>query len=147
MAYAEELTKKKLKEMGVVNVYWDDETNEWVIHRRWFKNKSKSILVDNYWKGKVNTKIHEQGKDKQYKVITWSYKGKMFSTTLSRIVKAWIKGKVRQGYVVDHRSNDSLSDERTNLREKTIKANNRKRFKDNKGVKCFNQYENTVKRK
>ena len=146
MAYADELTKKKLKEMGIKEVYWDEETQEWVIHRRWYRNTSKTIMDDYYWRGKITTKSHDKGKDKQYKTIVWYYKGKPFSTTISRIVKAWIKGRVRSGYVIDHRNNDSLVDDWKNLREKTIKANNRKRFKDNKGCKCFNQYKNTQKK-
>lgn len=143
--YAEELTKKHLKEMGVIDVYWDEDQELWVIHRRWFRNRSKTKMDDYFFTGKVNNKSHDQGKDKQYRVITWNYKGKVFSSSIARIVKAWVKGRVRAGYVVDHRNNDSLKDDWKNLREKTIKANNRKRFKDNK-CKCFNQYQNTVKK-
>lgn len=111
MAYAEELTKKQLKEMGVVDIYWDELQQLWIIHRRWYRNKSKTIMDDYFLSGKINNKSHDQGKDKQYRVITWSYKGKVFSSSIPRIVKAWIKGRVRAGYVVDHRNNDSLKDE------------------------------------
>ena len=109
--YAEELTKKRLKEMGVIDVYWDEDQELWVIHRRWYRNRSKTKMDDYFFTGKVNNQSHDKGKDKQYRVITWNYKGKAFSSSIARIVKAWVKGRVRAGYVVDHRNNDSLKDD------------------------------------
>ena len=139
--YCRELTKKMLKEMGVVDVYWDEEKNDWIIHRYWYKNSSKTIMVHTYF----DSTLAKSGK-KKYKIVNWSYKGKNFCTTTSRIVKAWIKGRLREGNVIDHRNNDSLNDDLSNLREMTIKGNNRKRFKDHPDCTCFNQYRNTEKK-
>lgn len=140
--YADEITKKELKEMGFIDVKWSNKINNWVLCRYWFKNNSKSKYYHEL-EPKLQVNKLDNGNQKEYWKYVWSYKSITYSTTTSRIVKAWYGRKVPKGKVIDHRNNNSVDNDINNLRVKSIKANNRKRFKDNPGVKCFNQYQNT----
>ena len=96
---------------------------------------------------KINSRVQHHphsGNTKTYLAITWSYKGRCYSTTLNRFLIAWFRRRISQGRVADHIDNISANNDLTNLKSKTIKSNNRKRFKDNPDCKCFNQFQNTV---
>lgn len=140
--YADEITKRELKEMGFIDVKWSNKINNWVLCRYWFKNNSKHKYYHEL-EPKIQVNKLDNGNQKEYWKYVWSYKSITYSTTTSRIVKAWYGRKVPKGKVIDHKNNNSVDNDINNLRVKSIKANNRKRFKDNPGYKCFNQYQNT----
>ena len=85
----------------------------------------------------------KNGNEKKYRTLTWSYKNKAYSATIGRFAMAWKFGSIPDGYVIDHIKNDSLLDNYDNWQPLTIKDNNRKRFEDNPGYTCFNQFKNT----
>ena len=111
--------------------------------RYWHKNNSKRLW--HYYELEPELQVNklDNGNIKEYWKFTWSYKSLSYSTTASRIAKAWHARRVPKGKVIDHKNNKSKENDWKNLRIKSIKANNRKRFKDNPGHKCFNQYKNT----
>lgn len=140
--YCEELTKKQLKEMGFTNVEQDGD--DWIIHRYWYKANSKTVMYDHTIKVSNTPKYHPRsGKTKVYNTITWYYKGRNYSTTLNRFLIAWFRRKIAKGRVADHIDNISTNNKLENLKSTTIKSNIRKRFEDNPDCKCFNQYHNT----
>ena len=141
--YADNITKRELKDMGFVDVKWRDDIDNWVMCRYWHKNNSKRLW--HYYELEPELQVNklDNGNIKEYWKFTWSYKSVSYSTTASRIAKAWHARRVPKGKVIDHKNNKSKENDWKNLRIKSIKANNRKRFKDNPGHKCFNQYKNT----
>lgn len=140
--YADEITKRELKKMGFIDVVWDENINDWVMWRYWYKNNSKTKYPHPIYP-KIQVNKLKNGNQKEYSKFVWSYQSITYSTTASRVAKAWYGNKVIKGKVIDHRNNHSRDNSLENLRNKSIKANNRKRFKDNPGHTCFNQYQNT----
>lgn len=138
--YCRELTRKELEEMGFIHLRKDGDN--WIVYRDWYKNNSKNKYVHTIVVKPITNKL-KNGNEKQYRTLTWSYKNKTYSATIGRFAMAWKLGYVPEGYVIDHIKNDSLEDNYDNWQPLTIKNNNRKRFKDNPGYKCFNQYKNT----
>ena len=110
--------------------------------RYWYKNNSKSKYTHNIFP-KIQVNKLKNGNQKEYSKFVWSYKSTTYSTTASRVAKAWYGNKVNKGKVIDHRNNHSRDNSLDNLRNKSILHNNRKRFIDNPGFKCFNQFKNT----
>ena len=45
--YGKALTKEMLQEWGIEEIYWDENINEWIIDRYWFKNNSKAKVHKN----------------------------------------------------------------------------------------------------
>ena len=141
--YCKGLSKEELQDMGIVEIHWDQNLENWVIIREWYKNCSKTLrtrynlnIVDVIGKRKYTT-------NKSYPKVSFSYKNKAVAIPLSRIVYVWFVEDVPDGYVVDHIDNNPYNCQLNNLRMMTIAGNLRKRFSDNPGVKCFNQYKNT----
>ena len=140
MGYAVELTKEMLLEMGFYALEKDGDI--WTIRRYWYKNNSKK-KYEHTIKVKPITNKLKNGNEKKYRTLTWSYKNKAYSATIGRFAMAWKFGSIPDGYVIDHIKNDSLLDNYDNWQPLTIKDNNRKRFEDNPGYTCFNQFKNT----
>ena len=138
--YCRELTRKELEEMGFIHLRKDGDN--WIVYRDWYKNNSKNKYVHTIVVKPITNTL-KNGNEKRYRTITWSYKSKTYSVTIGRFAMAWKYGYVPEGYVIDHIKNDSLEDDYDNWQPLTIKSNNRKRFKDNPGYTCFNQYKNT----
>ena len=144
MAYCkDDLTREKLEEMGITDVYWDEDNQDWWINRYWYKTSPKG----EYRHIKVgicrSVRKHKYVPDKCYPIVNFNYKGKMMSYSLSKFLYAWFKGPVPAGYVVDHRNNNPFDNSLDNLQLLTIAENNRKRFEDHSDCKCFNQFYNT----
>lgn len=88
---------------------------------------------------------HKYTEDKLYPVVNFSYNGKGRSYPLARFLYAWFKGEVKDGEEVDHIDNDPFNNKLENLQVLTHEENLRKRFTDHSGVRCFNQFYNTLK--
>ena len=140
--YCKGLTKQQLEEMGIVDVTWNKYLETWVITREWYKNNSKTkrerktLIV-----GSVLAR-HKYTKDKTYLKVSFSYKNKPVAISLSRLVYAWFREDIPDGYVIDHKNNNPYDNTLDNLQMLTIEQNIRKRF-DDLDCKCFNQYYNT----
>ena len=138
--YSKELTREMLEQMGIYNVYWDVESEEWWIDRYWYVRKNRTTKV--HYRVKITEARckHKYVPDKVYPKITFSYNGKAVSITLSRFLYAWFKGKVEEGQVIDHIENNPYKNNLSNLQAISIEENIRKRYIDNPDMN-FNQYE------
>ena len=145
--YLKELTREMLEEMGIYNVYWDTENQEWWIDRYWYVTRSKTIK--RHYRVQISDArcTHKYTPTKTYPKVTFSYNGKGYSIPLARFIYAWFKGKVEEGLVIDHIDNnpynnkiDVVHGEEGNLQAVSIKTNIRKRYMDNPNMH-FNQYD------
>ena len=129
--------------MGITNVYWDQDNQEWWINRYWYKTNPKGEYINK--KVPIYTSVHpnKYTPPKKYPIVNFQYKGKLRSISLSRFLYAWFKGPIPAGYEVDHKDNDPFNNSLDNLQLLTPEENNRKRFEDHPGCKCFNQFYNT----
>ena len=124
------LTKAMLVEYGITNIYWDQENNEWWINRFWYKNNSKE---------KINKRIpitdasrpHKYTQRKVYPKVSFAYKQNQISIPLARLLYAWFKGDIPDGYVVDHIDNNCQNNSLDNLQILTQEQNLIKRYLDN----------------
>lgn len=82
---------------------------------------------------------HKYASDKQYKAFMFSYKGKAVSMPVARLVMAWTKGEVPDGYDVDHKNNDPFDNDPDNLQIISHADNLRKMYEDT-GSKTHNQW-------
>lgn len=125
------LTKEMLEEYGITSIKYVEETNSWEIKRLWFKNRSKN-------KQETTVKVldavcrHKFTKDKYYPIVNFSYNSKMISLPLARIIYAWFKGPIEDGFVIDHIDNNPYNNKPENLQKITQKQNIAKRYIDNK---------------
>lgn len=144
--YSKELTREMLEQMGIYNVYWDSDNNEWWIDRYWYTTNSKK--EKRHYRVQITEARckHKYVPDKVYPKITFSYNNKPVSITLSRFLYAWFNGKVEEGQVVDHIKNDPYNNNLTNLQAVSIEENIRKRYEDNPDM-SFNQWEAMNKNK
>ena len=135
------LTKQMLKDQGIYDIYWDSESNEWWIDRYWHKNNSKEYT---HKRIKIQRAVKDHkysGKNKGYKIVTWSVKCKPYCYPLARVIYAWFskEKEVPEGYVVDHINNNPDDNRLDNLQLLTVEENLTKRFTDNP-ANWTNQY-------
>lgn len=142
--YCRGLTREQLKEMGITNIDWDRDTNEWWINRYWYYRKHSGKKVHQHLTISQATVKHKYGTDKTYPKIQLSYCNKQYAFPLSRVIYAWFVKDIPDGYVIDHIDNNPFNNEVDNLEMMTIEENLRKRYTDNNKV-CFNQYKNRLK--
>lgn len=129
--YCKATTKQELIEMGIKDVYWDNEANNWAVIREWYKNNSKTKTVCYKMFISTVTAKHKYGKTKQYPKLQLSYKGKALAIPLSRFIYAWFVEDIPAGYVIDHVDNDPFNNTIENLKMLTIEENLAKRYIDN----------------
>jgi len=127
--YCKGLTKQQLLDYGIVGVVYLKELDEWQIHRYWYKNNSK-VRINKIISITDATRHHKYRGDKSYPKVTFAYKSKIINITLAKMVYAWYKGDIPDGYVVDHIDNDSYNNLPNNLQLLTIEENLAKRFTD-----------------
>lgn len=140
--YCKGLSKQDLMDFGIVSIYWDKHTNNWAIIRDWYKNNSKTkTTLYKLQICDVTTK-HKYTGDKSYPKVQFNWKNRSYAFPLSRVIYAWFKGDIPDGYVIDHKNNDPYDNTLDNLQMLTIEQNIRKRY-DDLDCKCFNQYHNT----
>ena len=75
-------------------------------------------------------KEHKYGKTKSYPKIQMNYLGKGYAFPLSRVIYAWFKGDIPDGYVVDHIDNNPFNNNIDNLQLLSIEENLYKRYED-----------------
>lgn len=126
--YCKGLTKKELKDVGIVGVY--NVAGEWKVLRYWpdmnKKEKTYKFISITMACGK-----HKYRANKYYPKVTFCAKCKVYNIPLSRLVYAWFKGDIPDGYVVDHIDNDSFNNNIDNLQILTVEENLAKRYTDN----------------
>lgn len=137
--YCKGLTKQDLEDMGIVNVTFIPENNEWIIERDWFRNNSKTIKDHAVLKVSTIVKEHKYGQTKIYPKVQFNCKGKTYAIPLSRFAYAWFIGDIPDGYVIDHIDNDPFNNSIDNLQMLTIEENLAKRYKDNPNA-AYNQW-------
>ena len=125
------LTKQMLQDMGIVDIHWDKERDDWYILRHWFKNKSKTIKTYTRITITQATRKHKYAQSKAYPKINFYYKNKGRCYPLARVLYAWFKGDIDDGMVVDHIDNNPFNNCLSNLQLLTQERNLEKRYKDN----------------
>lgn len=135
---AKRLTKQDLIAMGFTDVRWSESEQRWWVVRKWFVNRSKTKMNEYILKETIVTCKHKYACDKQYKAFMFSYKGKVVSMPVARLVMAWTKGEVREGYDVDHIDNNPFNNRPDNLQILSHDDNLKKMYEDT-GSKCHNQ--------
>lgn len=133
------LTKAMLLEYGITNIYVDPDNGEWWINRFWYKNNSKEKVHSRVLITEARCK-HKYVDDKVYLKVSFCYKQKTISIPLARLLYAWFKGDIPDGYVIDHINNNCYDNSLDNLQILTQEQNLEKRFKDNPGTNR-NQWE------
>lgn len=128
--YGKALTKEMLQEWGIEEIYWDENINEWIIDRYWFKNNSKAKVHKNL---KIQNAVckHKFTTDKSYPIITFSVSQHVITLPLARVIYAWFKGPIEEKAVIDHRNNDPYNNHPDNLQKLSVGENLAKRFIDN----------------
>lgn len=137
--YGKALTKEMLQEWGIEEIYWDENLNEWIIDRYWFKNNSKTKVHKNL---KIQNAVckHKFTTDKSYPIITFSFNQKVITLPLARVIYAWTRGSIEAREVIDHIDNnpynnymnpDDANDPKNNLQKLSVGENLAKRFVDN----------------
>ena len=128
--YGKALTKEMLQEWGITNINWDNDFGEWWIDRYWFKNNSK---VKTHKRINVQNAVckHKFTVDKSYPIITFSYKQKVITLPLARVIYAWFKGPIEEKAVIDHKDNNPYNNKVDNLQKLSVGENLAKRFIDN----------------
>ena len=131
--YCKGLTKQWLMEAGIVDI--KRINNQWLIYRLWYDGKSKSKTLKTLTINKAIRK-HKYTETKSYDIIMFSIRGKgHYTIPLSRVIYAWFKEDIPDGYVIDHIDNDPFNNNLDNLKMTTIETNLKKRFVDNPG--CY----------
>ena len=128
--YGKALTKEMLQEWGIEEIYWDENINEWIIDRYWFKNNSKTKVHKNL---KIQNAVckHKFTVDKSYPIITFSVSQHVVTLPLARVIYAWFKGPIEEKAVIDHKNNDPYNNHPDNLQKLSVGENLAKRFIDN----------------
>ena len=128
--YGKALTKEMLQEWGIEEIYWDENINEWIIDRYWFKNNSKAKVHKNL---KIQNAVckHKFTTDKSYPIITFSVRQNVITLPLARVIYAWFKGPIEEKAVIDHKNNDPYNNHPDNLQKLSVGENLAKRFIDN----------------
>ena len=128
--YGKALTKEMLQEWGIEEIYWDENINEWIIDRYWFKNNSKTKVHKNL---KIQNAVckHKFTTDKSYPIITFSVSQHVITLPLARVIYAWFKGPIEEKAVIDHINNDPYNMHPDNLQKLSVGENLAKRFIDN----------------
>ena len=124
------LTREMLEEMGIYEVYYDNDTQEWWINRCW-KTCYKGEEVYKRIPVVEATTKHKYAKSKTYPIVAFSYQSKTHSYPLSRFIYAWFKGEIGEGMVVDHIDNNPYNNCPLNLQALTPEENLIKRYSDN----------------
>ena len=119
-----------LQEWGIEEIYWDENINEWIIDRYWFKNNSKAKVHKNL---KIQNAVckHKFTTDKSYPIITFSVRQNVITLPLARVIYAWFKGPIEEKAVIDHKNNDPYNNHPDNLQKLSVGENLAKRFIDN----------------
>lgn len=128
--YCKGLTKQELIDLGITAIEYLENCDEWIIHRYWYDNSSK-VKVNKTLAITPAVRHHKYRGDKVYPKVTFCAKCKVYNITLSKLVYAWFKGDIPDGYVVDHIDNNSYNNQPDNLQLLTIGENLAKRFTDN----------------
>ena len=97
---------------------------------RYWYNSGGKVKVLKQINITIATCKHKYTSDKQYKKLTFAYRGRGISIPLSRFIYAW-HYDVPQGYDVEHINNDAFDNRLENLRLCTREENLAKRFSDN----------------
>ena len=128
--YGKALTKEMLQEWGIEEIYWDENIDEWIIDRYWFKNNSKTKVHKNL---KIQNAVckHKFTTDKSYPIITFSVSQHVITLPLARVIYAWFKGPIEEKAVIDHINNDPYNNHPDNLQKLSVGENLAKRFIDN----------------
>ena len=138
------LTSEMLKEWGIVNITWDEVTNNWKIERYWHKTSSKEMSISVMKIQKAVCK-HKYTADKEYPIVGFSAENKHHCIPLARLIYAWFYGEVPEGMEIDHIDNDPFNNNIDNLQIVSVEENLKKRFQDNPDA-CRNQFD-AIKKK
>ena len=131
--YCKGLTKQFLQDAGIIDIKQID--GKWHIYRFWYINNSKIKQIKELQINRA-TRKHKYTKDKSYDIIMFSIRGQgHYTIPLSRVLYAWFKGDIPDGYVIDHVNNNQFDNNLDNLEKITIEKNLAKRFTDNPD--CF----------
>lgn len=118
------LTKKDLINWGISV---EEKDGKYVITRIAIKTGFCKNLVKRELIFREIKTFHEKGKDKSYLGTIISVDNKPKSLLLSRVLYAWFKGDIPDGYDVDHIDNNSMNNSLDNLQLLTRKENLKKR--------------------
>lgn len=129
--YASELTREDLIKMGVravdfnsCKVYGEQGELAFTINAQGYFMLALYDLDENGNRIKLNITRTYKGVRREYKYETYTYKTR--SVSLNRLIWAWKYGKVRSGYVIDHKDNrhfDLIDYRLDNLQEITPAQN------------------------
>lgn len=134
------LTKQMLKDMGItVSI---DESGEYWVDRYWWGPGLSKKMVHKHVNEIKLTCHHKYTPDKVYPGYCWSYNGKPFTVSKSRLVYVYFIGDLKEGEEVDHIDNNPYNNALINLEKSTPEKNIKKRYCD-LNTSCFNQYDNT----
>lgn len=127
-----QLTKQMLQQMGIYNIYWDTDNNEWWIDRYWYRyGKSREKKHIKLAISLAVTKHKYSKIDKSYPIVAFGYNNKTYTYPLARVIYCWFKGDIPEGMVIDHIDNNPYNNSIDNLQLLTQEDNLRKRFVDN----------------
>lgn len=118
------LTKKDLINWGISV---EEKDGKYVITRIAIKTGFCKNLVKRELIFREIKKFHKYGKDKSYLATIISVDNKPKSLLLSRVLYAWFKGDIPDGYDVDHIDNNSMNNSLDNLQLLTREENLKKR--------------------
>lgn len=124
--YCSRLTRQDLEDMGIVDVRWDN--NDWLITRYWYRHGNDINKTLTTLRPAMMVKKHKYGKTKYYYKVQFNYKGRGVGISLGRFLCAWFYNEVPEGYVVDHKDDDTHNNTLDNLQVITLEANLEKRW-------------------
>ena len=130
-AYCKGLTKAQLEAWGITDVVYSPACDEWKIMRHWYKNNSK-VKTDVIITPTMAVSKHKYRPDREYLKVTFSVRGEgTLSIPLSRLIYVWFNGDIPDGYIIDHKDDDSFNNAPINLRLMTVEKKLAKRFESN----------------
>lgn len=129
--YGKALTKKMLQDYGIVDVTYDESSEEWNVFRYWNRPGGSSQKTIKKVGISFATCKHKYGADKQYLKVSFSKDNKTISIPLARLIYVWYKEDVKDGEVIDHIDNNPFNNNPDNLQKLNIGDNLAKRFADN----------------
>lgn len=118
------LTKQDLINWGITV---EEQDGKYVITRVAMQTGFCRNLVKRELVFREVKRVHKYGKDKSYLATIISVDGKAKSLLLSRVLYAWFKGDIPDGYDVDHIDNNSMNNSLDNLQLLTREENLKKR--------------------